>query len=168
MNEFWFADLMPFRQKFTTCALHIIQQVPYRRLDRSMGLTAASCAPLLLWTILRWERKIGLVAVEQAGIDLHALEKAVDGALRDLARERPGRGIDDAGVEALRGLVDEANQEAAALQHDWIGSEHLLLALLSRDRTRGLPWLATFNLEYRAVRTAIQAFLAHPFDASSP
>jgi ATP-dependent Clp protease ATP-binding subunit ClpA len=55
---------------------------------------------------------------------------------------------------APRDLVGRAAQEAKDLGHPWIGSEHLLLALLAADSTSGKA-LRACGLSYEAVRETV-------------
>jgi ATP-dependent Clp protease ATP-binding subunit ClpA len=52
-----------------------------------------------------------------------------------------------------RAVVERAHDEAAALGHDYIGTEHLLLAIASRG---GLP--AALGLEHGALQAAVRDF----------
>ena len=54
---------------FTTSAIHSIEQLCPRAADRSMTaeVTEQTALMLALWSILRWEWKVGLVALERMG-----------------------------------------------------------------------------------------------------
>jgi ATP-dependent Clp protease ATP-binding subunit ClpA len=112
---------------------------------------------------LKWERKIALTALEEAGYDLVTLERGVDRALRDLRPAGPREAlIDDDAMAAIHALVAKADQEAIALGHNWIGDEHLLLALLSIDDFARLPWVASLQLKYEPVLHAVRRFFEEP------
>src|SRR5688500_12254915 len=68
---------------FTTSAVHIVEQLWPRAADRSMSteVTEQTAPMLALWSVLRWERKVGLVALERAGVQVDALARDVDRAL---------------------------------------------------------------------------------------
>jgi hypothetical protein len=68
---------------YTTSAINIIGQIWPRMADRGMNadLTSATAAMLTLWSLLKWERKLGLVALERVGVDIDALARDVDQTL---------------------------------------------------------------------------------------
>src|SRR5207249_4433867 len=69
---------------------HIVEQLDSRAADRSMGATERTeetVTMLLLWSLLRWERKVGLVALEQCGVETDPLAQGVDTLLREVCAE---------------------------------------------------------------------------------
>jgi ATP-dependent Clp protease ATP-binding subunit ClpA len=94
--------------------------------------------------LIRWERKIGLASLEEMGVDLHSLADKLDALLTRFAEERPtvarrGVVVDSRTGErilfdpapALAPLLEQAVREARQLGHNYVGSEHLLLAVIS-------------------------------------
>ncbi|GAA2450462.1 Clp protease N-terminal domain-containing protein [Streptomyces macrosporus] len=55
-----------------------------------------------------------------------------------------------------RAAVVGAQQEARGLGHDWIGTEHLLIALLRRPDEPGAATLARLGLDAESARTAVE------------
>ena len=161
---------------FTTCAVHIVEQLWPRAGDRSMvtELTEETVPMLCLWTLLRWERKVGLVALDRTGVDLNALahdvDEALDAACADIEKQAGprkfqtlafGHGsiiIDDR--KPLIPLLAEAEHESVGLGHTWVGSEHLLLAIIKLADPRLRALLERYHVEYEAVRQAIVHILA--------
>ena len=70
-------------RKFTTSAVHIVEQLYARAADRRMSSEVSEQTVNLLahLAILRWERKVGLAALERMGVDIDSLARAVDMAL---------------------------------------------------------------------------------------
>src|SRR5262249_9463362 len=68
---------------FTTSADQIVVHLWHRAADPSMSteLTEQSVPMLALWSLLRWERKVGLVALKRMGVEVDALAQDVDRAL---------------------------------------------------------------------------------------
>ena len=58
-------------------------------------------------------------------------------------------------------VIDDAVEEARALKHNYIGTEHLLLALLHEKEGRGAQILSVLGLSPDEVRQDIMAFLEH-------
>ena len=112
----------------------------------------ASIVMLALWSVLLWEHKIGLIALEQAGADRFNLVRELDRLLREKQSELPdvrdgphtieindrgavvidtGRPYDGWDSDALlEPLLRQAEHEAKELGHNYIGSEHLVLAIV--------------------------------------
>lgn len=76
----------------------------------------------------------------------------------------PGTPPDDAYVALPRTthahkLIDDAVEEARALKHNYIGSEHLLLALLHEKEGRGAKILNNLGLKLDDVRHEVITFV---------
>ena len=70
-------------RNFTQSAIHIIEQLCPRAADRriSREITEQTVNLLALLAILRWERKVGVVALERMGVDIDKFAREVDQAL---------------------------------------------------------------------------------------
>jgi hypothetical protein len=129
---------------------------------------------LALWSLLLWERKVRRVALERSGVDPSNLARALDQLLDERSFENPvahdpGRqlwlvktgetywGWDFEGL--LEPLVREAEHEALELAHNYVGAEHLLLAIvrLSDEPQAGL--LSLHGIEHDGVREAVLGVL---------
>jgi ATP-dependent Clp protease ATP-binding subunit ClpC len=58
-------------------------------------------------------------------------------------------------------LIDDAVEEARALKHNFIGTEHLLLALLYEKEGRGAQILGRLGLKLHEVRQDVMEFVQH-------
>jgi ATP-dependent Clp protease ATP-binding subunit ClpA len=125
----------------TSTAQHILKQILSRAADRGLDVAdAGSVVLLVLWSLLLWERKAGRVALERLGVDPFDLAREVDRLLVEKAAEAPvacdsqrqGPVIVQVwDFDHLLGpLLQRAEHEALALGHGWVGSEHLLLAVV--------------------------------------
>jgi hypothetical protein len=138
-------DALLRARHFTDAARLIVGQIEERAADRGMffgQLTEATAAMLAVLSILRWERKVGLAALERTGADLDRLARDLDDAIRAEGRCRPTEGpywiCGPSGQKGVvwdpdtprRSLLDQAASEAAALGHNWTGTEHLLMAAI--------------------------------------
>jgi ATP-dependent Clp protease ATP-binding subunit ClpC len=70
--------------------------------------------------------------------------------------------------EAVRRLVGAAEAEARTLRHDHIGTEHLLLAVLSEPQQVGARALAAFGLTLADARAQVMRAVGLPADPSPP
>jgi hypothetical protein len=156
---------------FTTSASDIVEQLWPRAADRSMSteVTEQTVPMLALWSILRWERKVGLVALERIGVEVDALAHDVDRTLGAACAEfrrvnGPPRlqtlpsgqqGIVVDFRAPLAPLLDAAEHEALGLGHTWVGSEHLLLAIIRVADARLQEVLGRHGVAYELVRQAV-------------
>lgn len=85
----------------------------------------------------------------------------------------PGTPQDDEDYVALprtthaHKLIDDAVEEARAMKQNYIGSEHLLLALLREKEGRGAKVLGNLGLKLDDVRQDVIQFVARDKDAAS-
>ena len=159
--------------RFTDSMRRIIQQMGERARVRGLLALDEVCAPpLALWTLIRWERKIGLAALEEMGVDLHGLADRLDALITRLAEERPtvarGGVVVDARTgerilfdpaPALAPLLAQAAREARRLGHNYVGSEHLLLAIISSADSELAAILNNRLIAYDCTRATILELL---------
>jgi hypothetical protein len=164
-----------FARHFTTSAIHIVEQLWPRAADRSITteVTEQTVPMLALWSILRWERKVGLVALERMGVEVDALARdvglALDEACADIRRQAGPpklqslasgqRGMVVDFQAPLAPLLAAAEHEALRLGHNWVGTEHLLLAILQLADPRLCEVLGRHRVELDGVRQAVRKLL---------
>lgn len=162
-------------RRFTTSAIHIVEQIGSRAADRSMSseFTEQTVPMLVLWSLLRWERKVGLVALERLGVEPDALARDVDRGLSEACAEHrrhagppqfltlPGgrHGIVVDFETPLEPLLEAAEGEAHDLGHNWVGSEHLLLAVVRLADPQLAGLLDRHGVAYDGARRAVVAVL---------
>jgi ATP-dependent Clp protease ATP-binding subunit ClpA len=160
---------------FTTSATHIVEQLWSRAADRGMcsEVNEQSVTMLALWSLLRWERKVGLVALERMGAEVDALARDVDRALSAVCEEirqhaapprlkvlPSGRSAVVVDFDAsLEPLLAAAEHEALGLGHHWVGTEHLLLAAVRLAGPRLREVLDRHGVGYDGVRQAVLGVL---------
>jgi len=156
---------------FTTSAIHIVEQLCPRAADRSMStdVTERTVPMLALWAVLRWERKVGLVALERTGVEVDALASDIDRALAAACAEfrrvigppplqtlpSGQRGIVVDFHAPLAPLLDAAEHEALGLGHNWVGSEHLVLAVIRVADCRLREVLDRHRVGYESMQQAV-------------
>jgi ATP-dependent Clp protease ATP-binding subunit ClpA len=134
-------------------------------------LTEATAGMLAILSMLHWERKVGRAALERMGIDLDALARELDVMIDQEgsgARKPSGpqwttlpsgqKAIVDTDTP-LKPLLDQAEHEALGLGHNWVGTEHLLLAAV---RSAGLQLQGILHghaVSYEGVRQAVLELL---------
>ncbi len=162
-----------FARRCVLGLVQVIEQVPSRAAARMpQTLDAASAGMLLLWTILRWERTFLLVCLEELGVDMWALTRDLD----DLIRHRDSFGAAADRRAAGRGArlafswsaldfyvaqwLDRTAQEAVKLNHPYLGTEHLLLAIIAGADPELADLVARHGIGYHRVKDAVLAALA--------
>ena len=122
VTDQWMSD-----HGFTDAARRFIHDARSRAGDR--GIYGTLPPILILWAMLRWERKVGVLAIEKCGVDLSQLEHDTEFELESLPSVTWRDGID---LDHVKAAAKRAVEEAAQLGHNYVGSEHLVLAL-TRD-----------------------------------
>lgn len=170
---------------FTASAIHILEQLWPRAADRRMSdaVTEQSINMLTFWSLLHWERKVGLAALERMGVSIDSLSKAVDRVLIGLCqaiRQKAGppeyqtlpsgqRAVVVDFDTPLEPLLTSAEAEALWMDHTYIGTEHLLLAIIRRSCPRLREVLQLHGITYvRAKTMVIELLRSAPPDAARP
>lgn len=163
--------------RFTDSAQRIVKQIVERAGDRGvLYMYAEVLVPLALWTLIRWERKVGLAALEAIGVNLHDLADALDELLTGLANDNPVVASDGVLVFANTGesavadssslsqatepLLIQCQAEARQLNHSYVGTEHLLLAIIALADAQLMAVLRDHLITYESTRGAILELLA--------
>jgi len=162
--------------------IHVVEQVPRRVAVRApLGLDDSSIAMVVLWTLLRWERTFWVVCLENLGVDIWNLTCELDALIR---RKKAASAVDGPQPHVgdpwssrfrqevdrfLNPLLDRAEQEARAMGHRYLGSEHLLLAIVAGADPPLAALLARCRIHYPEVKDAILAALPQsPSTAANP
>lgn len=170
--------------RFTDSLQHILKRIPLRALDRGLGLSIAdhaSIVMLALWSVLLWEQKVGLIALEQAGVERFNLVRDLDRLLREKQSELPdvrdgphiieinergafvintGKQYDGWDSDALlEPLLRQAEHEARELGHNYVGSEHLVLAILKLADPALTTLLQQHGVSHSKIRETVVSLL---------
>ena len=153
--------------------IEIIEQVPARWAARApMVLDESSVGMLLLWTLIRWEHRFPLTALEEMGVDIWALTRDVDQLLENDKIQKPGeispapaKGPNDPNpVILLRDMtnlwLERAEDEARNLGHNFLGAEHLLLALVAGADPSWSPLFARYGIDHERLKNTVLQALA--------
>jgi hypothetical protein len=160
---------------FTDSAQLVVRHIAERAMDRGMlagELTEATAGMLAVLSILRWERKVARAALERLELDLDRLARDLDTAIdaEGEASSRPGGpqfGVLPSGQRYIavdndaprRPLLGQAEHEALGLVHDWVGTEHLLLAAVRFACPRFREVLDRHAVDYDRVKEAVLGVL---------
>lgn len=137
----------PGDRDFTTDATFIIEQLRQRAAARSLNL-GALLPELLIWTILRWERKVAVTALELIGVNCWKLQKRLDSLLRS---KRSPRTVSRPET-TVRGW---GRRQALLMGSGYVGDEHLMLGALSAAEQDFVAFLAEHLVDYETVKRAV-------------
>jgi hypothetical protein len=171
INQKWSA------RRITDKAQHVLGQIPSRASDRGLRvLDGDSIVMMFLWSLLLWERTLGRTALERNGVDSFDLAIGVNRLLDGKASENPlvydskqGQLVFAKTREPyqvwdfnalLEPLLQTAEHEALALGHGYVGTEHLLLAVVRLADPALLEILQQRGVEYGKVKDAVLAVLS--------
>ncbi|MGD0654440.1 MAG: Clp protease N-terminal domain-containing protein, partial [Thermoguttaceae bacterium] len=153
--------------------IEIIEQMPARWAARApMVLDESSAGMLLLWTLIRWERRFPLTLLEEMGVDIWGLTRDLDQLLKNEKIQKsgennlePAKGPNDHNPTViLRELTNRwlqrAEDEARSLGHAFLGGEHLLLALATGADPSWSPLFARYGIDHERLKNAVLQALA--------
>jgi hypothetical protein len=165
------------RRRLTSSAINLLEQIPGRSMERGLNVVdGESILMLALWSILLWERKIGLVALERSGVNRFDLARGVDNLLAEKGLEHPvvydrRQGLlvmaktgepyefwDFASL--LEPMLSAAEHESKELGHNRIGSEHLVLSILRVSDPGLAGLLVQHGAAYEQVKRSVVELLA--------
>jgi ATP-dependent Clp protease ATP-binding subunit ClpC len=156
------------RDRCTTKAIDALLATLKQADDGTRLLNHPLTECLVLLTLLRSEINVAQAVLANMNVDVHGLAARLEGLLdqHDQAASRPeGHAADDLAhfrreaAATVRDLVERGKQEAAVLGHDYVGTEHLLLAIIRTNDSSLSPVLAHSGITYGAARHAVRKVL---------
>ncbi len=109
--------------RFADSAIMMLEHSIHRGLDR--GLIGKLPVALVVWSMLRWEQKLGVTMLKQTLSNFGAFESDVEALLH----------VDELLPMLYVANIDKvacaAKRESERLGHQHVGTEHLILAVLS-------------------------------------
>ena len=141
-------------RSFTDDARKVMRDTIER--SRARGTVGIVEPMLLLWSLLRWERKIGVICLEACGVSLRSMEQRIEAEL--LRQQCLGSQlvIDFERITLVATIaVDESRDNGNA----YVGTEHLMLALLKINDTRLNRCFAEFGVTYSDYKARLTQIL---------
>jgi len=108
----------------------------------------------ILWGLAKEVQGVAAAVLEHFGVDLKPLRKEVDALLEGRPHVESVEKLpsSDHAKEAVRYAVEEAR----ALHHNYVGTEHILLGLMRNSETVAAQVLANLGLALDAVREQVR------------
>ncbi|MGE5295490.1 MAG: Clp protease N-terminal domain-containing protein [Solirubrobacterales bacterium] len=108
----------------------------------------------LLWGLAKEVQGVAAIVLEHFHVDLKPLRREMDEMLKTRPRvdhvERLPQSVH------VKEAVQFAIEEARAMHHNYVGTEHLLLGLMRNSMAVSAQVLADFNLDLDAVREEVR------------
>ena len=145
------------RHGLTRCAQTILQHTMERSLLR--GITGEVPALMILWSMLRWEKRVGLAIIELCGVDLRSLEQDVENKLDEYISGSKCPTLDFIRIQEV---VEAATKEAADLRHDYVATEHFVLALCRKGECDISRLFEKHNLGYEFLKDNLVKLYSDP------
>jgi len=151
-------------KRCTTKVIDVLLQVRQETADRTRLLNHPFIESMTLLTMLRSEINVAQAGLEEMEVDLRGLEKRLDRLLDRCDRvvfqcqEQVDEDLAHSRQEAsatIRDLVERGKKEAAALRHDYVGTEHLLLAIIRTGDASLSSVLADSGITWEVAQNAI-------------
>lgn len=152
--------------------VYVVDEVSLRAAARNLvAVDEPSFGPLILWTILRGERTFLLRDWEALGVDMWALTCDVDHLLAEQTAATAqaggstqplagGPALADTLVRCSVAWLERAEREARLLGHKYLGTEHLLLAVLASAPDALATLLSRHGINYEQTKARVAAALA--------
>ncbi|MDK2971118.1 MAG: ATP-dependent Clp protease ATP-binding subunit ClpC [Candidatus Sumerlaeota bacterium] len=102
--------------------------------------------------IIRKAEGLAVQTLLNLGLDLDDVKMELERMLE--VGKGPTVGIFPQNVDAKK-VIDSARNIARQLKHNWIGTEHLLLALIKEENTLASRCLRSFNIDYAKVKREV-------------
>ncbi len=108
----------------------------------------------ILWGLAREVNGVAAAVLEHFNVDLKPLRREVEVLLAD----RPHVEVPEklAQTEQTRDVIRHAVEEARALHHNYVGTEHLLLGLMHDGKAISAKVLTNLGLSLNAVRDEVK------------
>lgn len=118
----------------------------------------------ILLGLLKAQDSVAIKMLISLGVDLNELKKEIE---KRAEQDSTTMVIDPTSKDKVQRLLELSRDEARKMRHSYIGSEHVLLALL-RD-TSGIvaQALQVFQVNYQAIRNELNATLGLPQNTGS-
>ncbi len=112
----------------------------------------------LLWGLAKETRGVAATVLEHFHVDLKPLRREMEEMLKTRPHVESVEKLpqSDHAKEAVRYAVEEAR----AMHHNYVGTEHILLGLMHNSQAVAAQVLADFNLDLDAVREEVRRVVA--------
>jgi ATP-dependent Clp protease ATP-binding subunit ClpA len=152
----------------TTKVIDVVMRVLRRASNGTLLLNYPFTESLTLLTLLRSEINVAQATLKEMQVDLAGLEKRLNGLLDQCDRvvscsqkqgdEALAHSYEEASA-TIWDLIERGKGEAASLKHEYIGTEHLLLAIIRRPNASLASILAHFGVTYLVAKDAVLKIL---------
>lgn len=156
------------KKRCTTKVIDVLLQVHRQARDGTLLLNHPFTESMILLIMLRSEINVAQSVLKTMEVDLRGLEERLDRLLDQCDRvvcrpqEQADEDLTHSYQEASATILDSierGKQEAAIRKHDYVGTEHLLLAIIRAADASLSSILAEAGVTYEAAQNAIRKLL---------
>lgn len=108
----------------------------------------------ILWALAKEVHGVAAAVLEHFGVDLKPLRREVEALLETRPHHETVQKLPPS--DHARDVITHAVEEARALGHNYIGTEHMLLGLLRDSETVSAQVLINLGLDHDGVREKVQ------------
>ena len=114
----------------------------------------------ILLGLLKEDDSVAIKILSNLNINLNDLKKEIERR----TRENSGNLLLDlsSGQDKYQKIVESAREEAQRLKHNYVGTEHILLALLRDNNNIAGGALSSFSVNYNVIKSEIMRLLGAP------
>jgi len=146
-------------ERFTEHARHVIElagQEAQRFGNEYVGTEH------LLWGLAKETQGVAATVLERFQVDLKPLRREME----EMLKTRPHAESVNKLPQSIHAkeAIQYAVEEARAMRHNYVGTEHILLGLMRNSMAVSAQVLADFNLELDAVREEVRRMVASRTD----
>ncbi|TGL62102.1 ATP-dependent Clp protease ATP-binding subunit [Leptospira ognonensis] len=144
--------------EFTKRAKRVINEIAQ---DEAKRLGSDFIGPEhILLGLLREEDSVAIKILTNLNINLNELKKEVE----KRTRENSGALLLDVsqGQDKYQKMIEVSKEEAKRLKHNYVGTEHILLALLRDNNNIAGGSLSSFSVNYNVIKSEILRLLGAP------
>ncbi len=113
----------------------------------------------ILLGLLKAQDSVAVKVLQNLNIELHELRKEVE---RRSEHDGITLLVDPGNKDKIQRILENSREEARKLRHSYIGSEHILLALLRDTTSVASASLSSFSITYQVIRNELNQTLGLP------
>ena len=114
----------------------------------------------LLWGLAKENHGVAAAVLEHFGVDLKPLRREVDALLKMRPHVESVERLPQS--THVKEAIQYAIEEARSMHHSYVGTEHILLALMRNSETVAAQVLANLGLQLDAVREEVRKLVGPP------
>ena len=113
----------------------------------------------ILLGLLKAQDSVAIKILQNLNVGLNELRKEIE---KRCDKDSVTLLIDPTGHDKVQKVLEMSREEARRLKHNYVGSEHILLAILRENTSIAAAALSAFNVTYQVIRNELNQTLGVP------